>query len=102
MRLFQDEPLATRGEITPKIGFALVVVLSLVWLIPFLWMGVAALRPPTDGINAMAVLLPNFWPTLANIKDAWEIGDFPLYYLNTTFICWRALPSPASPLSARR
>ena len=44
MKLFADAPLATRGEITPKLGFALVVLLALVWLIPFLWMVVAALR----------------------------------------------------------
>jgi len=78
-RLFEDVPLATRGEITPKLGFALVVLLALVWLIPFLWMVVAALRPPSDGINTMAKLLPSLSPTLDNIRDAWEIGDFPRY-----------------------
>jgi sn-glycerol 3-phosphate transport system permease protein len=87
MKLFADAPLATRGEITPKLGFALVVLLALVWLIPFLWMVVAALRPPSDGINAMAILVPSLSPTLDNIKDAWEIGDFPRYALNTTIIC---------------
>jgi sn-glycerol 3-phosphate transport system permease protein len=87
MRLLEDAPLATRGEITPKLGFALVVLLALVWLIPFLWMVVASLRPPSDGINAMAVLIPSLSPTLDNIRDAWEIGDFPRYFLNTTIIC---------------
>jgi sn-glycerol 3-phosphate transport system permease protein len=87
MKLFADAPLATRGEITPKLGFALVVLLALVWLIPFLWMVVAALRPPSDGINAMAVLVPSLSPTLDNIRDAWEIGDFPRYVVNTTIIC---------------
>ena len=86
-KLFEEAPLATRGEITPKLGFALVVLLALVWLIPFLWMVVAALRPASDGINAMAVLVPSLSPTLDNIRDAWEIGDFPRYFLNTTIIC---------------
>ena len=86
-KLFEEAPLATRGEITPKLGFALVVLLALLWLIPFLWMVVAALRPPSDGINAMAVLVPSLSPTLDNIRDAWEIGDFPRYFLNTTIIC---------------
>src|SRR5262249_5619115 len=85
--LFKDAPLATRNEITPKLGFALTVLLALVWLIPFLWMAVATLRPPSDGINAMAELIPSFKPTLDNIRDAWEIGDFPRYFLNTTIIC---------------
>jgi sn-glycerol 3-phosphate transport system permease protein len=58
-----------------------------VWLIPFLWMVVATLRPASDGINAMAELMPSLKPTLDNIRDAWEIGDFPRYFLNTTIIC---------------
>ena len=53
-RLFRDVPLATRGEITPKLGFLLTVLLAIVWLIPFLWMVVATLRPASDGINTMA------------------------------------------------
>ena len=87
MRLFGNGPLATRNEITPKLGFALVVLLALVWLIPFLWMLVASLRPPSDGINAMAVLVPSLSPTLDNIRDAWTIADFPRYFLNTIIIC---------------
>jgi sn-glycerol 3-phosphate transport system permease protein len=87
MKMFKDVPLATRGEVTPKLGFALVVLLALVWLIPFLWMMVATLRPPSDGINVMAAMLPSRSPTLDNIRDAWEIGDFPRYFLNTTIIC---------------
>ena len=87
MKMFEDMPLATRGELTPKLGFALVVLLALVWLIPFLWMVVATLRPPSDGINTMAALLPSLSPTLDNIRDAWEIGDFPRYFLNTMIIC---------------
>ena len=86
-KLFEEAPLATRGEITPKLGFALVVLLALVWLVPFLWMVVASLRPASDGINAMAVLVPSLSPTLDNIREAWEIGDFPRYFLNTTIIC---------------
>jgi len=85
--LFKDAPLATRGEITPKLGFALTVLLAIIWLIPFLWMGVATLRPASDGINLMAELMPSLKPTLDNVRDAWEIGDFPRYALNTTIIC---------------
>ena len=86
-RLLKDAPLATRREITPKLGFLLTVLLAIVWLIPFLWMGVATLRPASDGINVMAELMPSLKPTLDNIRDAWEIGDFPRYFLNTTIIC---------------
>lgn len=86
-KLYKDAPLATRNEITPKLGFLLTILLALAWLIPFLWMGVATLRPASDGINLMAELMPSLKPTLDNIRDAWEIGDFPRYLLNTTIIC---------------
>jgi len=76
--LYKDAPLATRNEITPKLGFALTVLLALAWL---------TLRPASDGINLMAELMPSLKPTLDNIRDAWEIGDFPRYFLNTTIIC---------------
>ncbi len=87
MKLLKNQPLATRGEITPKLGFALVALLALVWLVPFLWMVVASLRPPSEGINAIADLVPSLSPTLDNFRDAWEIGDFPRYFLNTTIVC---------------
>jgi len=87
MNWLENEPLATRREITPKLGFALVALLALVWLIPFLWMVVASLRPSSEGFNAMAELVPSLSPTLDNFRDAWEIADFPRYFLNTTIIC---------------
>jgi sn-glycerol 3-phosphate transport system permease protein len=87
VKLLKNQPLATRGEITPKLGFALVALLALVWLVPFLWMVVASLRPPSEGINAIAELIPSPLPTLDNFSDAWEIGDFPRYFLNTAVIC---------------
>lgn len=31
--LFKDAPLATRGEISPKLGFVLTVLLAIIWLI---------------------------------------------------------------------
>ena len=53
-KLYKDAPLATRNEITPKLGFLLTVLLALAWLIPFLWMAVATLRPSSDGMKLMA------------------------------------------------
>ena len=35
----------------------------------------------------MASLMPDYMPTLANFRDAWESADFPRYYLNTAIIC---------------
>lgn len=74
-------------EITPRIGYALVLALVVAWATPFLWMLVAAFRPDRFGGSGMASLIPDYEPTLANFVEAWESTDFALYYLNTIIIC---------------
>lgn len=76
-----------RGEITPWIGFGLVIVVALLWCTPFLWMLVAAFRPDRFGSSAMASLIPDYAPTLGNFIEAWESADFPRYFFNTVAIC---------------
>jgi sn-glycerol 3-phosphate transport system permease protein len=75
------------GEWTPWLGYGLVAALALVWLVPLLWMLVAAFRPDDMGAAGMASLVPDYWPTLENFRQAWAMADFPLYYLNTVLIC---------------
>jgi sn-glycerol 3-phosphate transport system permease protein len=60
--------------------------LALLWSTPFLWMLIAAFRPERFGSAAMASLIPDFWPTLANFGEAWDSGEFPTYYLNTLLV----------------
>jgi sn-glycerol 3-phosphate transport system permease protein len=48
---------------------------------------VAAFRPDRFGSSAMASLIPDYAPTLANFVEAWESADFARYYLNTIAIC---------------
>jgi sn-glycerol 3-phosphate transport system permease protein len=74
-------------EVLPRLGRAATVLLALVWAIPFLWMLVAAFRPPGLGAADMASLVPDAWPSLANLAEAWASADFPLYGLNTVAIC---------------
>ena len=83
----RDRSPVTSGEWTPQLGYALVAVLGLVWLVPFLWMTVAAFRPESLGAAGMASLLPDYLPTLDNFRQAWNLADFPRYYLNTIVIC---------------
>jgi sn-glycerol 3-phosphate transport system permease protein len=80
-------PLATHREWSPRIGFALVLAAASIWIVPFVWMLVAAFRPGGYGGGQSASLLPNFVPTLANFAEAWELADFPRYLLNTIAIC---------------
>lgn len=86
-----DVPLATRHELAPKLGYAIVVAGALLWLVPFLWMLVASVRPQAFGGPGMASLLPDAAPTLANFAEAWASADFPLYYLNTAIIAFGIL-----------
>ena len=67
-------------------GTALLVAIALVWTSPFLWMAVAAFRPPSGGSADMASLLPPLDPTWANITEALESADFARYYLNTALV----------------
>ena len=79
-------PLATRHEIVPRIGYGLVLVAAVLWLVPILWMLVASVRPQGFGGPGMASLIPDARPTSRNFIDAWEAADFPRYYLNSTII----------------
>jgi sn-glycerol 3-phosphate transport system permease protein len=84
-RLTESSP-ATRGEITPKIGFLIVAGLALVWVIPFVWMVVASLGPEVYGARDAARLLPHWPPSNVNFIEAWGSADFPRYYLNTAIL----------------
>jgi sn-glycerol 3-phosphate transport system permease protein len=83
--------LATRREIAPKFAYLIVVLGALLWLVPFLWMLVASVRPQTFGGPGMASLLPDTDATLMNFREAWTAADFPLYYLNTAIIAFGIL-----------
>jgi sn-glycerol 3-phosphate transport system permease protein len=71
----------------PHPGQVVVAGLGLVWVVPFVWMLVAAFRPERFGGAGMASVIPAYWPTLANFAEAWEMADFAVYYLNTIIIC---------------
>ena len=71
----------------PLFGYGAVVAMALLWTVPFLWMVVSAFRPPEQGTAAMASLVPDYLPTLANFREAWASADFPRYYANTVIMC---------------
>jgi sn-glycerol 3-phosphate transport system permease protein len=75
------------GEFAPRFGYALVLVVIAAFAVPFCWMLVAAFRPDAFGANGMASLIPDFVPTLANFREAWESADFIRYTVNTIIIC---------------
>ena len=79
--------IATTGEVVPRIGYALAVVLIAAWAIPFCWMLVAAFRPGAFGASGMASLIPDYVPTLESFREAWDSADFIRNTFNTVVIC---------------
>jgi len=60
---------------------------ALLWVTPFAWMVLASLRPAVAGAEDIASLVPTGPFGLANFAEAWNDGDFPLWYLNTILMC---------------
>jgi sn-glycerol 3-phosphate transport system permease protein len=67
------------------LGLVLAGAAAVLWVVPFLWMAVAALRPgvPAD----IASLTPSGPFGFDNFVEAWRSGSFPLWYLNTLLMC---------------
>ena len=76
---------------TSLIVAGLMVVTAFLWSTPFLWTLVASFRPEMAGGIGMASLVPDYVPTLANFRLAFESGDFALYYLNTAIVAFGIL-----------
>lgn len=71
--------------------FASLAVLSLIWLLPFLSVVLTAVRSQADlfsnGVFA--------WPAQfvwQNFADAWETGDFSIYFKNSLFLIATKVP----------
>src|SRR6186713_3158429 len=58
---------------------------ALLWVLPFAWTVVASLRP--GFVADIASLAPAGPFGLGNFREAWESGNFPLWYLNTVLVC---------------
>ena len=69
----------------------LMLVTAFLWATPFLWTLVASFRPQSAGGIGMASLLPDYVPTLAHFKEAFE----------TFRTLLRSLPHEPSPGQAR-
>jgi sn-glycerol 3-phosphate transport system permease protein len=69
----------------------LMLVVAFLWSTPFLWTLVASFRPDNAGGINMASLVPDYVPTLANFKEAFESGDFVRYYFNTAIVAFGIL-----------
>ncbi len=71
----------------PSVWRLAALAACLAWAVPFAWMAIASIRPDAAGASDLASLFPKGPFSLANYRDAWMMGQFPLWYLNTILLC---------------
>jgi sn-glycerol 3-phosphate transport system permease protein len=76
---------------TSLIVAGLMLVTAFLWSTPFLWTLVASFRPQSAGGIGMASLVPDYVPTLGHFREAFETGDFAVYYVNTAIVAFGIL-----------
>ncbi len=76
---------------TSLIVAGLMLVTAFLWSTPFLWTLVASFRPQSAGGIGMASLVPDYVPTLDHFREAFETGDFAVYYVNTAIVAFGIL-----------
>jgi multiple sugar transport system permease protein len=87
-----SEPAATarrrraRWALRQVILLALVTPLALLFLAPWAWMLSTAGKPTSLIWKMPPVWIPPKY-LFSNFPEAWRMGDFGRYYLNTAFIC---------------
>lgn len=69
---------------------------ALLWVVPFARMLLASFRPNAAGRNDVASLVPSAPLGFGNFIEAWQSGDFPLWYFNT-FLVSAGTADAASP-----
>ena len=61
------------------------LILAAIFILPFLWMVLTAVKTFADTMTYPPVLWPSQW-NLANFAKAWKSGPFPKYLLNSVII----------------
>jgi sn-glycerol 3-phosphate transport system permease protein len=84
-------PRLNRWERASLIVAGLMLATAFLWSTPFLWTLVASFRPQSAGGIGMASLVPDYVPTLDHFREAFETGDFAVYYVNTAIVAFGIL-----------
>ncbi|MCA9979451.1 MAG: carbohydrate ABC transporter permease [Anaerolineales bacterium] len=61
---------------------AVLLIIGLVWIYPFLWVIFASFKTPSEMFRAGATLLPETWD-FSNFSRAWFKANFNIYFFNT-------------------
>ncbi|MBM7692063.1 multiple sugar transport system permease protein [Peribacillus deserti] len=65
--------------------YALLVILSTVFIFPFLWLIGTSLKPENEAMTFPPTLIPKVWD-FANYKDVFTLVSFGKYYLNSIIV----------------
>ncbi|HWO77231.1 MAG TPA: carbohydrate ABC transporter permease [Bacillus sp. (in: firmicutes)] len=82
----KKESSIKKGKLFERIlTYGLLVSLSIVFILPFLWLVGTSLKPENEAISFPPSLLPKVWD-FANYIDVFTIVDFGQYYLNSIIV----------------
>ena len=73
--------------------YIVLVIFTLIYILPILWMTISSFKSGTELFSYPPKLLPSRF-TLENYIDAWNRGDFSLYFKNTTIVAVSATLLP--------
>jgi len=66
--------------------YGLLLVLAVIFLGPFYWLVITALKGPGQNVFSYPPQLIPRPPTLASFRDLWEVGPFHRYIFNSGFV----------------
>lgn len=65
--------------------YAILLVLSLVTLLPVLWVVLSSFKPQSELFQIPLTFIPKAW-TIENYVSSLAAGNFPVYFSNTVFV----------------
>jgi raffinose/stachyose/melibiose transport system permease protein len=71
--------------------WAFLLLMSMIWIFPFLVVLLTAFRTQADLINLGVFSWPRQW-SLRNFEDSWGMGNFIIYYRNTVVLAFTKVP----------
>ncbi|HET8631160.1 MAG TPA: carbohydrate ABC transporter permease [Thermomicrobiales bacterium] len=79
-------PGARGARLEPAAKYALLGVLAVIFLGPFYWLVVTALKGPGQNVFSYPPQLLPLPPTLQSFRDLWQVGPFHRYIFNSAVV----------------
>ena len=75
----------SKHKVPIVLHYAILIVLSLVTLLPVLWVVLSSFKPQSELFNFPLTFIPKVW-TVENYVSSLAAGNFPVYFSNTVFV----------------